>query len=220
MLKKETVSDALLKVLNRLMALPEMAQHRLVGGTALALQIGHRTSVDIDLFSDRKSDYQKIEEKIQAEFQKEAKLVHYISSPLGKGISWLIQGIKVDMLDWKKNFEFPAIETAGIRLAEPKEIASMKLDIITSAPEFIRYEKKDFVDLAFLLDEFSLDELISLFQKRHPGIAFPDRRVAEALQLSELADKKPDPRMLKPLSWAEVKNKINDAVMKYLNRQG
>jgi hypothetical protein len=216
MLRKETVSDALFGVLNRLMILPDLADHRLVGGTALALQIGHRISVDIDLFSASSSDYQIIENSIITEFQSEAKRNHYISSPLGKGISWLIEGVKVDMIDWKKAFVFPAIETDGIRLANLQEIASMKLDIITSPPEFIRYEKKDFVDLAFLMDELSLSEIISLFRKSNPETAFPDRIVAEALQMAELADKKPDPKMLKHLPWEDAKSKINEAVRNYL----
>ena len=216
MLRKETVSDALIGVLNRLMLMPDLARHRLVGGTALALQIGHRISVDIDLFSDSTSDYQIIEKSILAEFKTEAKRIHYISSPLGTGISWMIHDVKVDMLDWKKDFGFPARETAGIRLADLKEIACMKLDIITSPPEFIRYEKKDFIDLAFLIDEFSLSEIISLFQMRNPEIAFPDRLVSEALQMAELADKKPNPRMLKPLSWETAKTKINAAVREFL----
>ena len=216
MLRKETVSDALIGVLNRLMLMPDLAGHRLVGGTALALQIGHRISVDIDLFSDSTSDYQIIEKSILAEFKTEAKRIHYISSPLGTGISWMIHDVKVDMLDWKKDFGFPARETAGIRLADLKEIACMKLDIITSPPEFIRYEKKDFIDLAFLIDEFSLTEIISLFQMRNPEIAFPDRLVSEALQMGELADKKPNPRMLKPLSWETAKTKINAAVREFL----
>jgi hypothetical protein len=128
----------------------------------------------------------------------------------------MIHDVKVDMLDWKKDFGFPARETAGIRLADLKEIACMKLDIITSPPEFIRYEKKDFIDLAFLIDEFSLTEIISLFQMRNPEIAFPDRLVSEALQMGELADKKPNPRMLKPLSWETAKTKINAAVREFL----
>ena len=54
MLKKETVSPSLLEVLEVLMAMNTIKDHRLVGGTALSLQIGHRISVDIDLFSDKK----------------------------------------------------------------------------------------------------------------------------------------------------------------------
>jgi hypothetical protein len=173
--------------------------------------------VDIDFFSEKLSDYQEIEKIILSEFQKEAKRIHYISSPIGNGISYLIQGVKVDMLNWKNGFGFPVKETDGIRLADLREIACMKLDIITSPPEFIRYEKKDFVDLAFLLNDLSLSQLISLFQKRNPGIVFPDRLVTEAMQLAELADKKSGPRMIKPMSWEAAKSKINLAVLAYLN---
>lgn len=218
MLRKETVSDALFDVLNRLMAIPELGNHRLVGGTALALQLGHRISVDIDLFSGHKSDYQKIEKIIYAEFKSDAKLVHYISSPLGKGISWLINGIKVDVIDWHKDNKFSVLEVSGIRMAGLREIALMKLEIITSNPEFIRYEKKDFVDLAFLLDEFSFNDLVQIFQRNNLGRAYPDRLLAEALQLAELADKKPEPRMLKPLNWQAVKDKINAAVKEFLGQ--
>jgi hypothetical protein len=215
MLRKETVSDALLGVLNLLMAIPDLENHRLVGGTALALQLGHRISVDIDLFSSHKSDYQIIEEVVYAEFKSDAQLVRYISSPLGKGISWLINGIKVDVIDWNKDFGYPVLEVGGIRMAGLREIAAMKLEIITSNPEFIRYEKKDFVDLAFLLDEFSFNDLVHIFQSSNPGRAYPDRLLAEALQLAELADKKPQPRMLILLDWQAAKDKINAAVKEF-----
>ena len=64
MLRKETVSSSLLESLNGLMEMKTINTHRLVGGTALALQIGHRISVDIDLFSDGKNDYEEIQEDL------------------------------------------------------------------------------------------------------------------------------------------------------------
>ena len=64
MLRKETVSSSLLETLTVLMEMKTIKTHRLVGGTALALQIGRRTSVDIDLFSDDKNDYEKIQEEL------------------------------------------------------------------------------------------------------------------------------------------------------------
>ena len=69
MLRKEAVSPQLLKLLQRLMSLPELNKHHLVGGTALALQIGHRISVDIDLFSHTESNYKEIEAAISREFK-------------------------------------------------------------------------------------------------------------------------------------------------------
>ena len=100
-----------------------------------------------------------------------------------------------------------------------EEIAIMKLSIITSPPELVRYEKKDYVDLAFLLQEFSLHELIQIFRQRNPGFAFPERMVLEALQTAELADKKPHPRMLIPLDWLATKTKINEVVQWYVNKE-
>jgi len=216
MLRKEAVSATLSHVLNRLMGLQVLGNHRLVGGTALALQIGHRISVDIDLFSSQPSDYEILEKELIKQFEGEAKTLHFIHSPLGKGISLLISGVKTDILDWTKPFHFPVEEIEGIRMASREEIASMKLDIITSQPEFIRYEKKDFVDLAFLLNDFSLDELIQFYRQKNPGAAFPERLILEALQTSELADKKPHPRMLIALDWPSTKNKINKAVKSYI----
>jgi hypothetical protein len=198
------------------MAMEELANHHLVGGTALALQIGHRISVDIDLFSSQQSDYSVIDNKILAEFSGEAQILHYINSPLGKGISLSITGIKTDILDWAKSFQFPIVQQEGIRLACLEEIAVMKLNIIASPPELVRYEKKDFVDLAFLLEEFSLQELIEFCHQQNPGFAFTERMVLEALQTAELADKKPHPRMLIPLDWPASKQKINEAVQRYV----
>jgi len=200
------------------MGLKVLGNHRLVGGTALALQIGHRISVDIDLFSSQPSDYESIEKELVNEFREEAKILHYIHSPLGKGISFLISGVKTDILDWTKSFHFPVEEIDGIRMASREEIASMKLDIITSLPEFIRYEKKDFVDLAFLLSDFSIYELIQFYRQKNPGAGFPERLILEALQTSELADKKPHPRMLIPLDWSSTKKKINEAVNSFIKK--
>ena len=58
MLRKETISTELLEVLKSLMEMPILKNHRLVGGTSLALQIGHRISIDIDLFSEKKKQLQ------------------------------------------------------------------------------------------------------------------------------------------------------------------
>jgi len=217
MLRKEAVSSDLLEVLNQLMKIPLLSNHRLVGGTALALQIGHRISIDIDLFSNSISDYQQIEKALLNSFSKEIKISHRIHSPLGKGLCFFIRGIKTDILDWNIPFGYPAVELNNIRLAAQEEIVRMKLDILTSPPEIARYEKKDFIDLAFLMGRFNISEMIAIYKTFHPEIEFVERHVLEALQYSELADKKPNPQMLLPLSWDEVKAKINQEVSYYIS---
>lgn len=54
----------MLESLASLMEMNSIKTHRLVGGTALALQLGHRISLDIDLFSDHKNDYEEIQEEL------------------------------------------------------------------------------------------------------------------------------------------------------------
>jgi hypothetical protein len=219
MLRKEAVSGALFQILSRLMDRDELGNHRLVGGTALALQIGHRISIDIDLFSDIPSDYTAIEMALFSEFGSEAQILHYIHSPLGKGISLSVADVKVDILDWSSSFQFSAQNIEGIRMADPKEIAVMKLDILTGPPEWTRFEKKDFVDLLFLLEKIGLMELIGHFQKHKPGFAFPERMVLEALQSAELADKKPHPKMLIPMDWSATKTQINTAIQRFMDEK-
>jgi hypothetical protein len=216
MLRKEAVSPQLLKLLQRLMSLPELNKHHLVRGTALALQIGHRISVDIDLFSPTETNYKEIEAAISREFKGEFKVAQYINSTFGKGICFYLEGIKTDMIDWKMSLKCPIIEMEKIRMASKEDILGMKLDIITAAPEYARYDKKDFVDLACLLNDFSISQMIEIYRQRHPQIAYPERIVLEGFQYAELADKKPHPNMLIDLSWEDVKSKIARTIQEYL----
>lgn len=219
MLRKETVSNELLTTLNLLMGMPVLKNHRLVGGTALALQIGHRISVDIDLFCDSDSEYSLVLYELERRFKKDYLFVHNINSPMGKGVSVFLKGIKTDILDWKTKFNFQAIETDKIRLAAKEDIVGMKLDTFLCPPEYARYDKKDYTDLAFLLKEFTLAKMIELYKLRHPTVANPDRLVLEGLQYHQLADKKPGPRMLIETSWIEVKKALDNAVENYLNNR-
>lgn len=94
----------------------------------------------------------------------------------------------------------------------------MKLEIITSPPETVRYDKKDFTDLSCLLDDFSISEMIEIFKKAHPAFEFPERIILEGFQCAELADNKPNPNMLIELKWEQVKDKINLAIKNHLNK--
>ena len=212
MLREEAVSPQLLNLLKRLFALPVLNNHRLVGGTALALQIGHRVSVDIDLFANTKSNYLEIEKILVTEFSHGIKIAHYINSPLGKGLSFYLEGIKTDIIDWKIPFNEMPIVIDTIRMATLEEIVRMKLDIITAPSEFARFEKKDFIDLAFLLDKFTIEQMLEIYKKSHPLVEYPERMLLEAFQYAEIADKKPNPKMLINLSWEEVNAKIQLAI--------
>lgn len=175
--------------------LPAFSQLRLVGGTALALQIGHRKSIDIDLFGQIKADEYDVRNELQ-------QLGEIKTLNRTKNISiYLINGIKTDIV----NYSYPWLEEEliidGLKLASIKDIAAMKLAAITG-----RGTKKDFIDLYFLLKKYSLTEMLGFYtQKYADGSTF---MVLKSLSYFEDAEKDPMPFMLSKISWSKIKKFI------------
>ena len=204
MLQLQAVNTKLLELLNKIMAVEAFDNFVLVGGTSLALQEGHRLSIDIDLFGNSPIDEFEFTE-ILKEF---GKAVILRKSP--NIIIYSIDGIKVDFV----NYQYPLIEEAiledNIRLASKKDIAAMKLNAISG-----RGSKKDFIDLALLLNTYSLREMMSFYkQKYQDGSEF---LVIKSLTYFEDADNEPMPVMLINESWDDVKKKVIHATEDYLN---
>jgi len=132
----------------------------LVEGTALALQIGHRISVDIDLFTDRYFDSREVLDALR----KTMKVELNMSRP--NGMELTIENFKVDLYNWAVPFIGEHYISDGLRLASLKDIAAFKMDAITT-----RKTKKDYYDLYFLLGKFSLEEMINAYKKNIPIIA-------------------------------------------------
>ena len=219
MLRKETVSPPLLESLNVLMDMKTITTHRLVGGTALALQIGHRISVDIDLSSDEKNDYEEIQEALYEKLGNKFTKGRYMNSSVSKGISVYLNNIKTDILDWKAKFIRPAIVVENIRMASKEDIIPMKFNTFLCSPEFARYEKKDYIDIANLMKEYSMEYMISLYNEKYPNELLSSRLMIEGLQLSEMADKKVMPKMLNNQTWADTKKQIEDSIAVFIEKQ-
>ncbi len=162
-----TVTPLLLTVLTRLMASTEFEAFRLVGGTALSLYKGHRESVDIDLFTDAEYgsvDFKAIDSFLRSNYA-------YVDTnnyePIGMGKSYFVGDnenncIKLDLFYTDKFIEEVQL-IDDIRLASIPEIIAMKLDVVSR-----KGRKKDFWDLHELKDDFSLEEMLALHEKRYP----------------------------------------------------
>lgn len=195
MLYKQNVNARLLELLKGLMKSEIFKGFDLVGGTALALQIGHRLSVDIDMFGNSEIN--------ELEFNRE---LSRFGNPLvlkkSKNIIvYSVNGIKVDFV----NYHYPLLKKTkkvdSIRLLSLEDIAAMKLNAISG-----RGSKKDFIDLYFLLKTFSLKEMIGLYNEKYEdGSQF---LVLKSLAYFEDAEKEGMPIMTKPLNWEDVKNTI------------
>ena len=202
MLHFETVDSPTLELLNKIMAEPLFSPLRLVGGTAMALQTGHRKSVDLDLFGTLSLD-----ETILTETVSSMGSIAWLNK-LKNIKSLLVNGIKVDFVNYSYPWLSEPLNENNIRLASKKDIAAMKLAAITG-----RGAKKDFTDLYFLLKEFSLKEMVQLYEEKFAdGSAF---MVLKSLVYFEDAENDEMPEMLMPASWELIKKTVTQHHRKY-----
>lgn len=199
MLYYNTIEPATLELLKKLMSVSIFKPLRLVGGTALALHTGHRNSVDIDLFG----NLNVAESDITTVLKNSGKLNH-ISKTANINI-YTINDIKVDIVNYTYPWLEPVFEDQSLRLAGLKDIAAMKLAAITG-----RGTKKDFIDLFFLLDYFSLKQMLEFYSEKYND-------GSEAIVIKSLTyfgDADPDlaPVMYKQTDWERVKQAIRKEV--------
>ncbi len=176
---------------------------RLVGGTALSLQLGHRMSVDIDLFTD--ATYKSIDFKAIREFL-ELKYPYCSSRNLDNvafGTYFEVGNSKDDFvkidLYYTDEFIEEAIIIENIRMATTNEIIAMKLDVVLRGGR-----KKDFWDLHYFIDKMTLDEMIALFQKRYPYTDDFDK-IKKQITNFEIAESDFEPVCLLDKNWEIMK---------------
>ena len=159
MLQTGTVEEGTLELLKSLQAEPLLADTRLVGGTALSLQIGHRVSEDLDLFSTVPIDCMRIQLLLIEKYG-------FTPSVIEDGtLIGFVHGVKIDIIYHPFPWLEDAIEEDGKRIASMADIAAMKLHAIINSGK----RPKDFVDMAFLSMRYSYNELKQLLLKRYPA---------------------------------------------------
>ncbi len=207
MLHFETIAPATLDLLRRIQQLPVLAETRLVGGTALALHLGHRISVDLDIFG--KWNYA---EDLGLALSNVGRVEKESETQSRKMAFFYVDDVKVDCVSYEMyKWLDPAIEDSGIRLASVRDIAAMKINAVTN-----RGTRKDFVDVARLLVDHSLAEMFSWYRLKYPE-ANPALAVRSLAYFAD-AETMPMPRMLMPFNWEEAKERIRAAVRELVMR--
>jgi hypothetical protein len=203
MLYFETIDTGTLELLNKLQSCSVLADTRLVGGTALALQIGHRKSIDIDLFGTISADEYEISMELN-------KLGQTTILRKTRNINvYLIEGIKVDIVNYNYPWLKQPITESNLILAGMQDIVAMKLAAITG-----RGTKKDFIDLFFLLKHFSLNQMLEFYSQKY--IDGSEFLVLKSLAYFEDADTDENPVMLKQENWLKIKTDIRSVLEDYL----
>ena len=204
MLRTEVLEPRTLGILNDMMALDSLAPFCLVGGTALALQFGHRLSVDLDLFTTEPFD----QELVLADLQNFIGGV--VTDNRNKiGMRLTIQGVKVDAVTYRYPLIRPTVSMDGIRMFAIEDIAAMKLSAVTN-----RGMKKDFYDIYALINQFGFAKLCEWYQQKFVDTSL--FMMLKSVTYFDDADHSETPVLLgqKP-SWKVVKTFILREVTNY-----
>ncbi|MBW8048778.1 MAG: nucleotidyl transferase AbiEii/AbiGii toxin family protein [Cytophagales bacterium] len=207
MLYEKTVTSDILRVLEKISGIDELEKFQLVGGTALALQLGHRQSFDLDFFAERGFNKEYLELRLRALFPEKKDLSQSIN-----GFSCKLDGVRCDFYDWKTGYIREPVDFKGIKIASTEDIAAFKLDAITR-----RTTIKDFWDIAELLDRYSIKEMIMFYKEKYP---YQDIRIVmDSLPKVEKITEKPEYKIFKNCTLKDVNKKIETATKEYIANQ-
>ena len=208
MLHKETVDQSTLELLNQLQQKDYLKGFYLVGGTALALKMGHRKSVDLDLFSNFSFDTVQLLENLSADFPFS---LFFSANNTLKGS---INQVQVDILAHRYPLVCDPIINENICMLSVEDIAAMKLNAISVSGQRV----KDFIDIYFLLETYSIGEMIGFYKKKYSQ--YNEANVLKSLCWFEEVDLSNWPVLLitPKLRWAAVKKTIKEATSAYLQQ--
>lgn len=174
----------------------------LVGGTALALQLGHRNSIDIDLFTTENFEPTDLMNTLGNEFSVEATF-----SAKNTLLSF-VDRIKTDFITHNYPLINPPITEEGITFLSMADIAAMKLNAISNSGKRL----KDFIDIYFLLEHFSLNQMIEFYSRKYPK--FNPLIALRAVGYFEDIDPEIDPpKLRKPLPLKKIKDRIGSSIL-------
>jgi predicted nucleotidyltransferase component of viral defense system len=207
MLRLETVESDTFSVLKQLMEMPELQDFSLVGGTALSLLYGHRMSIDLDMFTNKHFEnnviIQALEKKFGDSFDNKSTNPRF-------GIFCFVNEVKIDIVRFPHPLIRPEVTIDGIRMFSTEDIIAMKVQAILG-----RGKKKDFWDIAELLNHFPITDFIK-FHKEKYATQNLIITVPQAITYFADADESEDPISLKNQTWEDVKDFIQKKVSAFL----
>jgi len=207
MLHPETVEPHTFSLLIQLLDMPELKSFSLVGGTALSLLYGHRKSLDLDLFSNIPINTSEIVEALKNKFEKS---FENKSTNPRFGIFCFVDEVKIDFVHHPHPLIKPLHSHDGIRMFSIEDIIAMKIQAILG-----RGRKKDFWDIAELLNHFKISDFIAFHTEKYSTqnllITVP-----QALTYFADAEESEDPVSLKNQTWESVQEFIKEKVREFL----
>ena len=197
------ISPHTFQLIQQLQSLRELTGFYLVGGTSLALQLGHRDSIDIDLFTQNNFTAAEIEDALKGK--------HDFTATLARNNTVLavVDKVKTDFIKHDYPFILPPVTQEGITYLSKEDIAAMKLHAIIQSGKRL----KDFIDIYFLLQHFSMNQLIEFFVKKY-SYTNPLIALKAVTYFDDIDENIDPPKLLQPLPLQVIKKRILQAAQK------
>ena len=182
----------------------------LAGGTALALQLGHRDSIDFDFFTNKSFSTSELYEKIEKTFEN-----HKILKTQDKKdtLTILIDGnIKISFFAYPYKLIKPLIDSEYFKIASIEDIGCMKFSAITS-----RSQKKDYVDLYFILQKVSLSKLFDFIKEKFPSLDI-NLVLKSLVYFNDITDEPIAYKHNHEIDFELIKKSLEETVKSYLSK--
>jgi len=202
MLYTQTVEAGTLDLIKKLMADNTLNSFFLVGGTALSLMIGHRISIDIDLFTDSDFDAALVKKHLQETYNLTR------DKCIANGVFCFIDNIKIDLISHQYSLLQPLQVIDGIRMTSIEDIAAMKLHAIVNSGNRL----KDFVDLYYLLEHLPFETIAKGYTLKYPGTTYEIARAAVAY-FDDIDHSVPVKLTNDTLNWKNMQQRIKQATV-------
>lgn len=206
MLQQNAIPPATLELLKEISAFKELESFGLGGGTSIALRLGHRLSVDLDFFTNTEFDTSGLFQVITKKFPSSELLFEKNQTML-----FSINDVKVDFVLYPFPWLMPFNIIDGMQLLSLNDIIPMKLQAVSN-----RNAKKDYWDIAALLKQYTLDEMLNIFMMKFPQI--DTGFIIHSLTDFEKADSELDPDTYHNITWGEIKFQLITEVRNYTKK--
>jgi hypothetical protein len=199
MLYKETVSSDTLELLKTLMHDPLLSDFFLVGGTALSLQIGHRRSIDLDLFTTKDFDENALLGEVEERYN------FYTDFQSKNTLKGQTDGVKVDFISHKYPLINPLLIIEDIRMAGIQDIAAMKLNAIAGNGTRL----KDFIDIAYISSFITPIQIVEAYQDKYSA-RNPVMAIKSMVYHNDIDFTEPIEMMDNNFSWNVIDRRLHD----------
>jgi nucleotidyltransferase AbiEii toxin of type IV toxin-antitoxin system len=177
----------------------------LAGGTGLALQLGHRVSLDLDFFREDGFDSDALRLGLGQLGRLE------IQAQDADTLHTRFEGVRLSYLRAEAPFLFPPLEYRQLRIADARDIAAMKIVAIGG-----RGSRKDFVDLhAYLMAGGDFPALLEILRRKYANTSFNEVHLLRSLVFFEDAEQEPMPRMLRPTNWNDIRSRLEEEAQRW-----